>query len=258
MNRIELQANERIDDLLTYGLHIIQSSDVFSFSMDAVLLARFCSVPTRGTILDLCTGNGVIPLLLSTRTRSSIVGVEIQQRLWDMAARNVRLNHLEAQITMEHKDLRVLLDVMEQGSFDLITVNPPYLPVPQGEQNMNEYMAIARHELKCTLEDVVAISSRMVRNGGKVAMVHKPSRLVEILNVMQQYRLEPKRIRFVHPRADAEANMVLIEAIRDGKPEARLLPPLIVYENETEYCRELLDVYYGQSGKLYDGQGDVS
>lgn len=258
MNSIQLQGNERIDDLLTYGLQIIQSSDVFSFSMDAVLLARFCSVPHKGNILDLCTGNGVIPLLVSTRSRASIVGVEIQHRLWDMAKRNVRLNQLESQIRMEHKDLRTLLDVMTQGSFDLVTVNPPYLPVPQGEQNVNEHMALARHEVACTLEDVLSISSRLVRNGGKVAMVHKPSRLAEILSIMQRYRLEPKRIRFVHPRADAEANMVLIEAVRDGKPEVRLLPPLIVYQNETEYCRELLDVFYGQAGKLNDERGELS
>jgi len=258
MNAIELRGNERIDDLMTYGLQIIQSSDVFSFSMDAVLLARFCSVPAKGKLLDLCTGNGVIPLLLSTRSRASIVGVEIQQRLWDMAIRNVKLNQLEDQINIEHKDLRTLLTGMTQGSFDLVTVNPPYLPVPRGEQNVNEHIALARHEVGCTLEDVISVSSRLVRNGGKVAMVHKPSRLVAILTMMQQYRLEPKRVRFVHPRADAEANMVLIEAVRDGKPEVRLLPPLIVYQNETEYCHELLDVYYGHAGKLSDEQGDLS
>jgi tRNA1(Val) A37 N6-methylase TrmN6 len=256
-NLIELQGNERIDDLLTYGLQIIQSADVFSFSMDAVLLARFCSVPKKGNILDLCTGNGVIPLLLSTRSQASIVGVEIQSRLWDMAERNVRLNQLDAQIRMENRDLRTLLDVMSQGTFELITVNPPYLPVPQGEQNVNEHFALARHEVACTLEDVISISSRLVRNGGKVAMVHKPSRLVEILSMMKQYRLEPKRIRFVHPRADAEANMVLIEAIRDGKPEVRLLPPLIVYKNATEYCKELVDVFFGQSGELNDERGSL-
>lgn len=257
MEPIQLQGNERIDDLLTYGLQIIQSPDVFSFSMDAVLLARFCSVPMKGNILDLCTGNGVIPLLLSTRSRASIVGVEIQHRLWDMAERSVRLNRLEKQIRMEHRDLRTLLDVMTQGSYELVTVNPPYLPVPQGEQNVNEHIALARHEVACNLEDVISISSRLVRNGGKVAMVHKPTRLVEILNMMQRYRLEPKRIRFIHPRANAEANMVLIEAIRDGKPEVRLLPPLIVYQNETEYCRELLDVYYGHTSSLNDERGSL-
>jgi tRNA1(Val) A37 N6-methylase TrmN6 len=225
-----------------------------------VLLARFCSVPAKGHILDLCTGNGVIPLLLSTRSRASIVGVEIQRRLWDMAERNIRLNRLQSQIRMEHRDLRTLLDVMTQGTYELVTVNPPYLPVPQGEQyvNANEHYAIARHEVACTLEDVISVSSRLVRNGGKVAMVHKPSRLAEIVRIMQQYRLEPKRIRFVHPRADAEANMVLIEAIRDGKPEVRILPPLIVYKNETEYCKELVDVFFGQSSKLNDEWGSLS
>ena len=168
----------------------------------------------------------------------------------------MRLNELEQQIQIIHRDLRTLLDVMTQGSFELVTVNPPYLPVPQGEQNINEHMALARHEVACKLEDVISISSRLVRNGGKVAMVHKPSRLAEILSMLQRYRLEPKRIRFVHPRADAEANMVLIEAIRDGKPEVRLLPPLIVYGDNKEYSNELLAIYRGEAGSLIDERGD--
>jgi tRNA1(Val) A37 N6-methylase TrmN6 len=246
-----MNANERIDDLLTHDLKIIQSEEVFSFSLDAVLLARFCNVPARGRILDLCSGNGVIPLLLSTRTQAQITGIEIQQRLWDMSVRSVQLNQLENQIEMRLGDLKELPRTEGQGSFDLVTVNPPYLPVPpQGHVNTNLHYAWARHEVMCTLEDVVATSSKLVRAGGKVAMVHRPSRLVEIFSVMRKHRLEPKRIRYIHPRADAESNMVLIEAIRDGKPELRTLPPLIVYQSETEYCTELLEVYYGQSSEL--------
>ncbi|WP_141336431.1 tRNA1(Val) (adenine(37)-N6)-methyltransferase [Paenibacillus sp. tmac-D7] len=243
---VPVYERERIDDLLTQDLKIIQSEDVFSFSLDAVLLARFCSVPTRGRMIDLCTGNGVIPLLLTTRTRAHITAVEIQPRLAEMAQRNVKLNRLDAQIDIRQGDLRGAVQEIGHGLFDAVTVNPPYLPVPNGEQNINEHVAAARHELFCTLEDVIRVSSRLVRTGGKVAMVHRPSRLVEICTLMREYRLEPKRIRFVHPRADHEANMVLIEGMRDGKPEIRTLPPLIVYKNQNEYSDELMDVYFGR------------
>lgn len=250
MEKVPLQPSERIDDLLTNDLKIIQSDEVFSFSMDAVLLGRFSYVPPRGRMVDLCTGNGVVPLLLSTRTKSSIVGVEIQERLADMADRNVQINDLGSQIRIVQGDLRNIHNQLGNGTFDVVTVNPPYLPVPNGEQNINEHVAAARHEVFCTLEDVVKASSRLVRSGGRVAMVHRPSRLVEIFCTMRQYRLEPKRIRYVHPRAGEEANMVLIEALRDGKPELRTLPPLIVYKNKTEYCDELMEIYYGKRDAL--------
>ncbi len=252
-----LKETERYDDLLTHELKIIQSDDVFSFSLDAVLLARFCSVPLRGSIVDLCSGNGVIPMLLTTRTRASIVGVEVQERLWDMAARSVAHNGLGDQIRMELADLREWArSAARQGSFDLVTVNPPYLPIPQGHQNENTHVAIARHEVMCTLDEVVQAASRLTRPGGRVAMVHRPARLADIMETMRRHRLEPKRIRFVHPRSSAESNMVLIEALRDGKPEVRLLPPLIVYKDDGIYCDELLEVYYGRTSELIGGKRD--
>ncbi|WP_409343860.1 tRNA1(Val) (adenine(37)-N6)-methyltransferase [Paenibacillus sp. MBLB4367] len=250
MTTVTLQPNERLDDLLTEQLKIIQSDEVFSFSMDAVLLARFATVPPRGKVIDLCTGNGVVPLLLSTRTKASIVGVEIQDRLADMARRNVVLNKLEGQIEMLHGDLRTIHEELGHGVYDAVTVNPPYLPVQAGEQNVNNHIAAARHEIYCTLEDVVSASSRLVRTGGRVTMVHRPSRLIDIVLLMRQARLEPKRIRFVHPREGAEANMVLVEALRDGKPDLRMLPPLVVYNEEGRYCEELMRIYYGESREL--------
>ncbi|CAG7652002.1 tRNA1(Val) (adenine(37)-N6)-methyltransferase [Paenibacillus solanacearum] len=254
MDKVPVHASERVDDLLTQQLKIIQSEEVFSFSLDAVLLARFCQLPPRGRVADLCTGNGVIPLLLTTRTKAHITCIEIQERLADMAQRNVRLNNLEERITVVHGDLREAYTELGSGAFDVVTVNPPYLPVPNGEQNGNEHVAAARHEVFCTLDDVIRVSSRLVRSGGRVAMVHRPSRLVEIFAAMQAHRLEPKRIRFIHPRADSEANMVLIEALRDGKPEVRLLPPLIVYKNKSEYSDELMEIYYGRREALIDEQ----
>ncbi|MBB6679164.1 tRNA1(Val) (adenine(37)-N6)-methyltransferase [Cohnella lubricantis] len=248
-HEVELQPGERVDDLLTYEMKIIQSAEVFSFSLDAVLLARFAGVPQRGRVLDLCTGNGVVPLLLATRTKADIDGVEIQPRLADMARRSVALNGLGPRIRIIEADLKQYAGT-GNGIYDAITVNPPYMPVGTGEHKENAHVALARHEIGCTLEDVAAAAMRLVRTGGRVSMVHRPSRLAEIAEMLRRYRLEPKRIRFVHPRAGAEANMVLIEALRDGKPELRVQPPLIVYGEDKQYTKELLDVFYGRRGEL--------
>ena len=244
----QLEPGERVDDLLTHNLKIIQSPEVFSFSLDAVLLARFAGLPPRGRVLDLCTGNGVIPLLLTTRTEARIDGVEIQQRLANMAQRSVRLTGLEDRITIIEGDLRGWK--VEGELYDAVTVNPPYLPLQSGDHKDNVHQAMARHELGCNLEDVVAACARSVRRGGRVSMVHRPSRLADIVDLMRRYKLEPKRIRFVHPRKEAEANMILIEATREGKPEVRLLPPVIVYGDDGDYTPELLAVFYGEAAEL--------
>ncbi|WP_195576802.1 tRNA1(Val) (adenine(37)-N6)-methyltransferase [Paenibacillus sp. 1001270B_150601_E10] len=250
MSKVTLHLSERLDDLLTHELKIIQSEEVFSFSIDAVLLARFPKVPKRGRILDLCTGNGVIPLLLTTRTEASIEGIEIQPRLADMARRSVELNNLSEQVQIIEGDLKTFIPEGSRPYYDLITVNPPYMPLTTGDIKENEHFAMARHEIGCTLEDVIQTCARLTKTGGRVAMVHRASRLVDIISLMRVYRLEPKRIRFVHPKEGAEANMVLVEAIRDGKPDVRLLPPLFVYNNNNEYCQELMDIYYGEETEL--------
>ena len=249
---VQVSPSERLDDLLTHNLRIIQSEEVFSFSMDAVLLARFATVPPkRGRVLDLCTGNGVVPLLLSTRTKANIDAVEIQPRLADMAMRSVQLNGLDHQIRIIEGDLKQYIGPDgERVYYDAITVNPPYMPLTTGDRKENEHQAMARHEIGCNLEDVIAACSRLLQTGGKVSMVHRPSRLTDILTLFRQYRLEPKRIRMVHSRIGREANMVLIEAAKDGKPEVRLLPPLIVYNEANQYCDELLSIYYNSRSEL--------
>ncbi|WP_337913847.1 tRNA1(Val) (adenine(37)-N6)-methyltransferase [Cohnella zeiphila] len=245
-----LRPGERIDDLLTYDLKIVQSPEVFSFSLDAVLLARFAGLPPRGRVLDLCTGNGVVPLLLTTRTEAAIDGVEIQRRLADMARRSVAMNGLADRIRIIEADLKEYGGSDVDGTYDAVTVNPPYLPVQSGEKKNNPHLAMARHEIGCTLEDVVAACARLVREGGRVSMVHRPSRLADIIVTMRSMNLEPKRLRFVHSRQDTEANMVLIEALKGGKPEIRLLPPLIVYREGRTYAQELQDVFYGHANEL--------
>ncbi|MFB5679145.1 tRNA1(Val) (adenine(37)-N6)-methyltransferase [Paenibacillus terreus] len=256
----EKNKSERIDDLLTHNLRIIQSDEVFSFSMDAVLLARFAGIPVHGKILDLCTGNGVVPLLLTTRTKAAIEGIEIQPRLADMARRSVAMNGLQGRITIREGDLRTLFEVTGHGVYDAITVNPPYMPLNGSDIKLNPHQAIARHELNCTLEEVILACTRLIRTGGKISMVHRPQRLGEIISLMRIHRLEPKRIRFVHPRAHLEANMVLIEAMRDAKPDVRLLPPLIVYEGNgrNQYTAEMQEIYFGKdSGTQAESKPDI-
>src|SRR5690625_2895339 len=228
---VQLYDDERLDYLFAKGnMKIIQSPSVFSFSLDAVLLAHFASIPIRkGFILDLCSGNGVIPLLLAKKTNAKITGVEIHERLVNIAERSIQYNHLDNQISIIHADLKEIQPVIGHSNFDTVTCNPPYFQTPtKNEQNKNEYLTIARHEILCTLEDVIKACKLHVRPGGKVAMVHRPGRLIDIITLFRKFKLEPKRLQFVYPKEGKEANMLLIEGIRDGKPDLKLLPPIYV------------------------------
>ncbi|WLR41914.1 tRNA1(Val) (adenine(37)-N6)-methyltransferase [Bacillus carboniphilus] len=245
---VKLIDDERLDYLLAEDLRIIQSPSVFSFSLDAVLLSKFSYVPIRsGNILDLCSGNGVVPLLLSSRSEAKITGIEIQERLFSMACRSVEYNDLSEQIQMICHDINDLSDSLPQSHFDVVTCNPPYFKTPGGDEiNKNKHLAIARHEIFCTLEDVIRVSARFVRPGGKVALVHRPGRLLEIVDLMKKYKLEPKRLQFVYPKKDREANTLLIEGIRDGKPDLKILPPTYVYNSKNEYTEEMKRILYGE------------
>ena len=243
-----LKEDERLDYLLAEKLRIIQSPTVFAFSLDAVLLARFVYVPIqKGNLIDLCSGNGVIPLFLSARTKGNIKGVEIQDRLYDMAVRSIEYNKLEGRLKMIHGDIKEMPQQLGYGKFDVVTCNPPYFITPSKEEiNPNKHLAIARHEILCTLEDAIKASSQLVRQGGKVAFVHRPGRLIDIITLMRQYRLEPKRIQFVYPKRGKEANILLVEAIKDGSPDLKILPPLIVYNEDDEYTPEIRGILYGE------------
>lgn len=244
---VQLFDDERLDYLVAdESMQIIQSPTAFSFSLDAVLLANFASIPIqKGSILDLCSGNGAIPLLLSRHTKAQIVGVEIQERIVSMAKRSVELNQLTEQISMLHGDIRDLKGAFGHSSFDVVTCNPPYFKTPSStEHNQLEYLTIARHEVSCTLEDAVKACKLHVRPGGKVAMVHRPGRLVDILTTFRAYNLEPKRLRLVYPKKGREANMLLVEAIRDGKADVHILPPLYIYEEDGTYTEEAKEIIY--------------
>lgn len=244
---VQLLDDERLDHLLAENLRIIQSPSVFAFSLDTVLLARFVYVPIqKGKIIDLCTGNGVIPLLLSRRSKAEITGVEIQERIFDMARRSIDYNELSNQLSLIHGDLKDMPRKLGHGKYDVVTCNPPYFPTPKADEvNKNEHLAIARHEIYCTLEDCIRVSSQLVRQGGKVAFVHRPGRLMDILTLMRKYRIEPKRLQFVHPRMGKEANTILVEGMKDGNADLKVLPPLYVYDENKEYTKEIRKILYG-------------
>ncbi|WP_018131798.1 tRNA1(Val) (adenine(37)-N6)-methyltransferase [Effusibacillus pohliae] len=243
-----LKPGERLDDLMTKGLCLIQSDEVFAFSMDAVLLAHFATVRPNDSVLDLGTGNGVIPILLTTRTRrplKRIVGLELQERLADMARRSVEGNGLQHLIEIVQGDLRDAASLFGYEEFDLVTCNPPYRPVGQGDPNANESVRIARHEVTCTLRDAVQAAAKMVKSGGKTAFVHRPDRLADLLHELRCARLEPKRLRLVHPRLQQRPNIVLVEAIKNGKPDLRIDPPLIIYGPDGNWTPEIEALYNG-------------
>lgn len=245
----KLSEDERLDYLLNdSSMKIVQSPTIFSYSLDAVLLAAFTYVPIRkGSILDLCTGNGIIPLLLSKRTNGNIIGVEIQKRLADMAERSVQLNHLTEQITIINDDLKKIKPTVGQSVFDVVTCNPPYFSTPaKTEYNKNDYLTIARHEVCCTLEDVVKACKLHVKPGGKVSLVHRPERLVDIITLLRKYNIEPKRLQLVYPKRKREANTLLIEGVRDGNPGLKMLSPLYIYNEDDTYTKQAYDIIYGK------------
>ncbi len=246
---LNLRDDERLDYLLAEDLKIIQSPSVFAFSLDAVLLAKFAYVPIqKGNMIDLCSGNGIIPLLLSTRTKGVITGVEIQERLYDMAVRSIEYNRLNNRLQMVHGDIKDMPSVLGHGKYEVVTCNPPYFSTASKEEiNENQHLAIARHEILCTLEDTIRVSSQLVRQGGKVAFVHRPGRFLEMITLMRKYRLEPKRIQFVHPKQGKEANTLLIEAIKDGQPDLKILPPMFVYNEDHQYTQEVKEILYGKN-----------
>lgn len=242
--KIELKENERLDDLQRNGLKIIQKTDGFCFGMDAVLLSGFAQVKPGETVLDLGTGTGIIPLLLSAKTEGKrFVGLEIQEAVAEMAERSVAFNELENKIQIMRGDIKEASRIFGSASFDVVTANPPYMNDAHGLKNPTEVKAISRHEVLCTLEDVIREGTKVLKPGGRMYMVHRPHRLMEILGTMKFFKLEPKRMKFVHPFQDRDANMVLIEAVRGGGSWMKVEPPVIVYESPGVYTEEIYRVY---------------
>ena len=239
-----MKPGERLDDLQIKGYEIFQSPGRFCFGMDAVLLSSFAKVKRNEDALDLGTGTGILPILLEAKNEGEhYTGLEIQEESADMARRSVAMNGLEEKIDIVTGDIKEADKLFEAASFHVVTCNPPYMIGMHGLQNPDEPKAIARHEIYCTLEDILQQSARLLKPGGRLYMVHRPFRLVEILAGMSKYGMEPKRMRLVYPFADKEPNMVLIEACRGGKPRITVERPLIVYTRPGEYTEEILRLY---------------
>lgn len=239
-----LKENERIDDLQRNGYCIIQDPDRFCFGMDAVLLSGFATVKDGARVLDLGTGTGIIPILLAAKTGAAhLTGLEIQADSADMAGRSVALNGLEEKIEIVTGDIKEADKLFDAASFDVVTCNPPYMIGRHGLKNPEDAKAIARHEILCTLEDVASQTERLLAPGGKFFLVHRPFRLAEIMVTLKNYKLEPKRMRLVYPFADKEPNMVLLEAVRGGRPRMTVEKPLIVYSSPGVYMPEIYEVY---------------
>ena len=241
---VELLENERLDELHRNGYFIIQNPQKFCFGMDAVLLSGFARVKRRETVLDLGTGTGIIPILLEAKTEGEhFTGLEIQPESADMAKRSVRYNHLEEKISIEIGNIKDASSQFGASSIDVVTTNPPYMTGQHGLTNPNEAKAIARHEILCTLEDIMRESAKVLKPQGRFYMVHRPFRLAEILALMRQYHIEPKRMQLVYPYVDKEPNMVLIEGLRGGNPHVSVEKPLIVYKKPGVYTDEIYDIY---------------
>jgi len=239
-----IKPGERIDDLNRNNYKIIQNTSKFCFGMDAVLLSSFAKVLPGEKVLDLGTGTGIIPILLEAKTKGEhFTGLEIQEESADMARRSVALNMLENKIDIVTGDIREASNIFKAGSFDVITSNPPYMNYNHGIVNPDETKAIARHEILCTLEDVIRETSKLLKMSGRFYLVHRPFRLVEIINTLSKWKLEPKRMKLVHPYIDKEPNMVLIEAVKGGKSMIKIEPPLVVYKEKNIYSDEIHNIY---------------
>ncbi len=242
---VEIKDYERVDDLHRNGYKIIQDPKRFCFGIDAVILSGFAEVKKGETAMDLCTGTGVIPILLEAKTEGAhFTGLEIQSESAEMARRSVLLNDLQEKVTIDEGDVKNTGALYRASSFDVVTVNPPYMNDGGGLKNEFSPKTIARHEVLCSLEDVVAASARLLVPQGRLYMVHRPHRLTDILVTLRSYRLEPKRIRFVHSFADREPVMVLIEAASNGKPMVKIMPPLVIYRDDRSYTDEIMKIYY--------------
>ena len=235
---------EQLCDLQRNGLWILQHPDRFCFGMDAVLLSDYAASGGK-EILDLGTGTGIIPLLLSAKTEAEhITGLEIQHESAEMAQRSVRMNGLEGRITIREGDLREADRIFAPASFDVITCNPPYMLPGHGLPNPKSPKAIARHEVLCRFVDVVRTAKVLLRTGGHLCLVHRPFRLAELITALTGQGLEPKRMRLVYPFADREPNLVLLDCVKGGRSRLQVEKPLIVYETPGKYTEEILKIYY--------------
>ena len=237
-----------LNDLLEYrDYKIYQDTDMFCFSLDSILLANFVTINKNiKNIMDIGCGNAPIPLVLTTKTNANITGVEIQKDVYDLAAKSVKYNKCDNQITVINDDINSLYKKYESDSFDVITCNPPYFKVNEKtKQNISEYKKIARHELTLNLEDICKISRKLLKNNGVLALVHRPDRMIEIFDTMRKNNIEPKKIQFIYPKYNTDCNLILVEGTKNGKSGVKILEPLIVHDEDGNYTEDVKRLFRG-------------
>ncbi|MBU5454682.1 tRNA1(Val) (adenine(37)-N6)-methyltransferase [Caproiciproducens sp. MSJ-32] len=243
-NNIKLLENESIDDLQLDNLYIIQKKSGFRFGVDAVLLSNFARVKRNHRVIDLCSGTGIVPFLIYGKYKAKeIIGVEIQQDMVEMAGRSARYNEIDNIIKFYQADLKDLKFLHTLGKFDVLTVNPPYKLNNTGILNPEDKLAIARHEILCNLEDVIVASRKLLKDNGRMYMVHRPERLIDIFQLMRKHKIEPKRIQLVHPKVNKAPNIVLIEGQRDGGAYLKWEESLYVHNEDGSYTKEINKIY---------------
>lgn len=242
---MKLRDGERIDDLQYKGLKIIQNEKSFCFGIDAVLLSDFAKgIKSDSTVVDLCTGTGIIAILLEAKTNAKkIFAVEIQKEMAEMANRSVIMNNQQDKIEVINEDLNKLDSVLKKASVDAITVNPPYKKCGCGVINDIDAKTISRHEVMCTLEDVIKMSEYLLKPSGSIYMIHQTERLVDVLAVMRKEKLEPKRIKFIHPSAGKAPNLFMVEGVKHGKAFLKVEEPIYVYDEKGNYTKTINDIY---------------
>lgn len=239
-----IKEDENIDDLQLNGLNLIQKKDGFKFGVDAVLLSDFANVKTKHSVVDLCTGTGIVPFLLYGKYNpKEVLGIEIQDDMVEMAQRSVKLNSLDGKVSFMNLDLKNTDELKKLGRFDVLTVNPPYKLNNSGILNPTDKLAIARHEIMCNLEDVIVAARTLLKDNGRMFIVHRPERLADIFMLMRKYKIEPKRVKMVHPKANKAPNIVLVEGQRDGGAYLKWDEPLYVYNENGKYTEEINRIY---------------
>lgn len=240
-----IKENERIDDLETHNLKIIQKTDGFCFGIDSVLLSDFSkNIKKNSEILDLGTGTGILGFLLIAKSNiKKVVGIEVQKEIADMANRSIKLNNLESKFEIVNSNIKDLDKILPIDYYDAIVSNPPYKQVDSGKVNENLIKLISRHEIEASLQDFIKVSFKMLKDKGTLYMVHRAERLVDILSEMRLNKMEPKRIRFVYSNYESESKLVLIEAVKNGKPFLKTEKPLYIYNNDGSYTNEVLKIY---------------
>ena len=240
-----IKEDETIDDLQLKNLNLIQKKDGFKFGIDAVLLSDFACIKNKHRVIDLCTGTGVIPFLIYGKYEpQSVYGLEIQEDMVDMAKRSVKLNSLDEKVFFLNEDLKNIEFLKQLEKFDVVTVNPPYKLNNSGIINPNDKLAIARHEILCNLEDVISASRVLLKDNGRLFMIHRPERLADIFTLMRKYKIEPKRVKMIHPKIGKAPNIVLVEGQRDGGAYLKWEAPLYVYDDNGKYTKEIDSIYW--------------